>query len=86
MNKNNVQVEVSNQLKQEAESILISQGMTPQEAIQALYKKIVAKGEFPKELQLTEEEINNRFDKVMSNFVPEPLNTCEEIEAWLNEE
>ena len=38
MNKNNVQVEVSNQLKQEAESILISQGMTPPEAIQALYK------------------------------------------------
>lgn len=60
--------------------------MTPQEAVQTLYKKIVAKGEFPKEVQLTEEEINSRFDKVMCNFAPEPLNTKEEIEAWLNEE
>lgn len=81
-----IRIEISDLLKKEAESILLSQGMTPQEAIQTLYKKIVAKGEFPKEVQLTEEEINSRFDKVMSNFVPEPLNTKEEIEAWLNEE
>ncbi|CAI3509205.1 type II toxin-antitoxin system RelB/DinJ family antitoxin [Enterococcus cecorum] len=81
-----IRIEISDLLKKEAESILLSQGMTPQEAVQTLYKKIVAKGEFPKEVQLTEEEINNRFDKVMSNFVPESLNTKEEIEAWLNEE
>ncbi|WP_248624121.1 type II toxin-antitoxin system RelB/DinJ family antitoxin [Enterococcus cecorum] len=81
-----IRIEISDLLKKEAESILLSQGMTPQEAVQTLYKKIVAKGEFPKELQLTEEEINSRFDKVMSNFAPEPLNTKEEIEAWLNEE
>ena len=81
-----IRIEISDLLKKEAESILLSQGMTPQEAVQTLYKKIVAKGEFPKELELTEEEINNRFDKVMSNFVPESLNTYEEIEAWLNEE
>lgn len=81
-----IRIEISDLLKKEAESILLSQGMTPQEAIQTLYKKIVAKGEFPKEVQLTEEEINSRFDKVMSNFAPEPLNIKEEIEAWLNEE
>lgn len=81
-----IRIEISDLLKKEAESILLSQGMTPQEAIQTLYKKIVAKGEFPKEVQLTEEEINSRFDIVMSNFVPEPLNTKEEIEVWLNEE
>lgn len=81
-----ITIEINDLLKKEAESILLSQGMTPQEAIQTLYKKIVAKGEFPKEVQLTEEEINNRFDKVMSNFAPEPLNTKEEIEAWLTEE
>ena len=81
-----IRIEISDLLKKEAESILLSQGMTPQEAVQTLYKKIVAKGEFPKEVQLTEEEINSRFDKVMSNFAPEPLNPKEEIEAWLNEE
>ena len=81
-----IRIEISDLLKKEAESILLSQGMTPQEAVQTLYKKIVAKGEFPKEVQLTEEEINSRFDKVMSNFAPEPLKTKEEIEAWLNEE
>lgn len=81
-----IRIEISDLLKKEAESILLSQGMTPQEAVQTLYKKIVAKGEFPKEFQLTEEEINKRFDTVMNNFVPEPLNTKEEIEAWLNEE
>lgn len=81
-----IRIEISDLLKKEAESILLSQGMTPQEAVQTLYKKIVAKGEFPKEVQLTEEEINSRFDKVMSNFAPEPLYTKEEIEAWLNEE
>ena len=81
-----IRIEISDLLKKEAESILLSQGMTPQEAVQTLYKKIVAKGEFPKEFQLTEEEINSRFDKVMSNFAPERLNTKEEIEAWLNED
>ena len=81
-----IRIEISDLLKKEAESILLSQGMTPQEAIQTLYKKIVAKGEFPKEFQLTEEEINKRFDTVMNNFVAEPLNTKEEIEVWLNEE
>ena len=81
-----IRIEISDLLKKEAESILLSQGMTPQEAIQTLYKKIVAKGEFPKEVQLTEEEINSRFDIVMSNFATEPLNTKEEIEVWLNEE
>lgn len=60
-----IRIEISDLLKKEAESILLSQGMTPQEAIQTLYKKIVAKGEFPKEVQLTEEEINSRFDIVI---------------------
>lgn len=51
-----IKIEISDLLKKESESILLSQGITPQEAIQTLYKKIVAKGEFPKEVQLTLEK------------------------------
>lgn len=86
MNEKNIQVTVSDQLKAEAEEILAKQGLTLEEAIQALCKKTIARGELPEELQLTEEEENKRFNRIIKKFQPRLLNTYEEIEAWLNEE
>ena len=86
MTEKNIQVTVSDQLKIDTEEILAKQGITLEEAIQALCKKIVARGELPEELQLTEEEEKKRFNRIIKKFQPRPLNTYEEIEAWLNED
>lgn len=35
---------------------------------------------------LIDKLISDKYDKILSKFTPEPLNTIEEIEAWLNSE
>ncbi|WP_178198301.1 type II toxin-antitoxin system RelB/DinJ family antitoxin [Ligilactobacillus sp. Marseille-Q7487] len=86
MNEKNIQVTVSDQLKAEAEEILAKQGLTPEEVIKMLYRKIVVRGTLPTELLLTAEEEDIRFSKLTEKIPVERLNTYEEIEAWLNEE
>ena len=85
--KERVQVGIDGGLKEEAENILRELGMNPTTAITILYKQVVARGEFPLEIKLSEEKWQAmRLREITKNINPERLDTDEKLEAWLNEE
>ncbi|MGG5314934.1 type II toxin-antitoxin system RelB/DinJ family antitoxin [Enterococcus sp. AZ072] len=87
MEKGRIQVGIDKELKEEAEYILSELGMNPTTAITILYKQVVARGEFPMEIKLSDEaKAGIRLRELTKNMPVEMLDTQEKLEAWLNEE
>lgn len=87
MEKGRIQVEIDKELKEEAEYILSKLGMNPTTAITLLYKQVVARGEFPMEIKLSDEaKAGIRLRELTKNMPLEMLDTREKLEAWLDEE
>lgn len=85
--KGRIQVAIDKELKEEAEYILSELGMNPTTAITILYKQVVARGEFPMEIKLSDEaKAGIRLRELTKNMPVEMLDTREKLEAWLNEE
>ena len=55
--KSRIQVGIDKNLKENAEMILEELGLNPTTAITILYKQVVARGEFPVEIKLSEESL-----------------------------
>lgn len=84
--KSRIQVGMDKELKENAEMILEELGLNPTTAITILYKQVVARGEFPVEIKLSEEEKQGiRLQQLTKDMPVDFLDTDEKLEEWLDE-
>lgn len=84
--KSRIQVGIDKDLKENAEMILEELGLNPTTAITILYKQVVARGEFPVEIKLSEEEKQGiRLQQLTMDMPVDVLDTDEKLEEWFNE-
>ncbi|EOD7438571.1 type II toxin-antitoxin system RelB/DinJ family antitoxin [Enterococcus faecium] len=84
--KSRVQVGIDKDLKENAEMILDELGLNPTTAITILYKQVVARGEFPVDIKLSDEERETiKLKRLTKNMPVNMLDTDKEIDEWLDE-
>ncbi len=84
--KSRIQVGIDKNLKENAEMILEELGLNPTTAITILYKQVVARGEFPVEIKLSEEEKQGiRLQQLTKDMPVDVLDTDEKLEEWFDE-
>lgn len=82
-----VQVNVSKNVANQAESVIDELGLTPTAVINALYRKIAATGEIPFSFKLTNEQMADLRLREASKSVPvKKLRTKKELEDFFNED
>lgn len=85
--KARIQIQVDQSLKDNAEEILDSLGMTPTAAVTMLFKRIVATDSFPIDLTLTERErASNELLKTVSKQPINEIQSKDEAMKWLSED
>ncbi|WP_312540726.1 type II toxin-antitoxin system RelB/DinJ family antitoxin [Enterococcus sp.] len=85
--KSRIQIGIDKELKENAELVLEELGLTPTTAITILYKQVVARGEFPVAIKLSEVEKHAiQLLQLTKNQPVKELVTDSEIEEWLNED
>ncbi|HCE11439.1 type II toxin-antitoxin system RelB/DinJ family antitoxin [Enterococcus sp.] len=85
--KSRIQIGIDKELKENAELVLEELGLTPTTAITILYKQVVARGEFPVAIKLSEAEKHAiQLLQLTKNQPVKELVTDSEIEEWLNED
>lgn len=84
--KSRIQVGIDKELKENAEMILEELGLNATTAITILYKQVVARGEFPVDIKLSEEEKKRiRLQQLTKDMPVDVLDTDEKLDVWLNE-
>lgn len=85
--KARIQIQVDQSLKDNAEEILNSLGMTPTAAVTMLFKRIVATDSFPIDLTLTDrEKASNELLKTVSKQPVHEIKSKDEAMKWLSED
>lgn len=85
--KKEVQVELDNELVDQADKIFDQLNLDAQTVIGALYSRVVANGEIPFELELTPSEMNKLdFDDWSLNVADHKLTTDDEIADFIDED
>lgn len=86
-NKTRIQVSVDTDLKNEAEEVLNSLGMTATTAITMLFKRIVATDSYPVNLQMTEKEkASLELSKTLKSVPVKKLNNKKEIAEFFEDD
>ena len=84
--KSRIQVGIDKELKENAEMILEELGLNATTAITILYKQVVARGEFPVDIKLSEEEKQAiRLPQLAKNMPVDVLDTDEKLDVWFDE-
>ncbi|STP30304.1 DNA-damage-inducible protein [Enterococcus durans] len=84
--KSRIQVGIDKELKENAEMILEELGLNATIAITILYKQVVARGEFPVDIKLSEEEKQGiRLQQLTKNMPVDVLDTDEKLDVWFDE-
>ncbi len=84
--KSRIQVGIDKELKENAEMILEEWGLNATTAITILYKQVVARGEFPVDIKLSEEEKQGiRLQQLTKNMPVDVLDTDEKLDVWFDE-
>ncbi|WP_142427377.1 type II toxin-antitoxin system RelB/DinJ family antitoxin [Enterococcus durans] len=84
--KSRIQVGIDKELKENAEMILEELGLNATTAITILYKQVVARGEFPVDIKLSEEEKQGiRLQQLTKNMPVDVLDTDEKLDVWFDE-
>lgn len=85
--KARIQIQVDQSLKDNAEEILDSLGMTPTAAVTMLFKRIVATDSFPIDLTLTDrEKASNELLRVVNKQPVHEIKSKDEAMKWLSED
>ena len=85
--KARIQIQVDQSLKDNAEEILDSLGMTPTAAVTMLFKRIVATNSFPIDLTLTDRErASNELLRVVNKQPVHEIKSKGEAMKWLSED
>jgi addiction module antitoxin, RelB/DinJ family len=85
--KARIQIQVDQSLKDNAEEILDSLGMTPTAAVTMLFKRIVATDSFPIDLTLTDrEKASNDLLRVVNKQPVHEIKSKDEAMKWLSED
>ena len=85
--KGRIQVGIDKELKENAEQILEELGLNATTAITILYKQVVSRGEFPMEIELSEEEKQAiKLRQLAQNMPVQLLDTHEKLNEWFNED
>lgn len=85
--KARIQIQVDQSLKDNAEEILDSLGMTPTAAVTMLFKRIVATDSFPIDLTLTDRErASNELLRVVNKQPVHEIKSKDEAMKWLSED
>lgn len=85
--KKKVQVNVDKMLSQKVDDILDSLGLNPSVLINALYKRVAARGEVPFSLTLTnKEKINIDLINAIETIPTKQISSPEELATWLDED
>ncbi|WP_071131727.1 type II toxin-antitoxin system RelB/DinJ family antitoxin [Enterococcus timonensis] len=85
--KKRVQVQIDEELFNEAESVFNALGLNATSAITVFYKRVVANGGIPFDLELTEhEQAKVALMNATKNSPKQVLSTNDELMEWLDED
>lgn len=85
--KTRIQIQVDQSLKENAEEVLNSLGMTPTAAVTMLFKRIVATDSYPVDLTLTDrEKAGNELLKTVNDLPVRDIKSKDEAMKWLSDD